>query len=89
MRRVRLLVLGQVQGVSFRAESQRKAKEFSLAGWVRNLPDGRVEITAEGEKENIEKFIEWIKQSPALSKVSNIKSEWQDYIGEFNNFNIK
>ncbi len=55
--RVHILVSGLVQGVFFRAHTREKASELFLSGWVKNLPDGRVEILAEGERENLEKLI--------------------------------
>jgi acylphosphatase len=56
---------------------------------VRNLPDGRVEILAEGEKEKLERLVEWVKKGPKIAKVDNLNMEWQEYKGEFKNFEIK
>ena len=56
---VHIIVHGRVQGVFFRASAQGRAVELSLVGWVRNLPDNTVEIHAEGDRENLELFIEW------------------------------
>jgi acylphosphatase len=87
--RVHIFVLGQVQGVFFRAETRAKAKELGLFGWVRNLENGRVEILAEGEKEKLEKLVEWAKEGPALARVNGVKVEWQEYKGEFSQFEIR
>jgi len=56
--RAHILVSGIVQGVFFRANTAEKARELSLLGWVKNLPDGRVEAVFEGEKEKIEEIID-------------------------------
>ena len=87
--RVHIFVEGFVQGVFFRANTYEKAKELQLTGWVRNLPDGRVEIVAEGEKEKVEKLIEWAKIGPSLAKVENVKILWEKYQGEFEDFSIR
>jgi acylphosphatase len=87
--RVHIFVLGQVQGVFFRAETRTKAKELGLFGWVKNLENGRVEILAEGEKEKLEKLVEWVKEGPALARVNGIQVEWQEYKGEFSQFEIR
>ena len=65
---VHIVVHGSVQGVFFRASTQSQASEHSLTGWVRNLPDGTVEIHAEGEKESLDRFIEWCRQGPPAGK---------------------
>jgi len=64
MNRVHVFVTGRVQGVFFRAETKSKADSLNLTGWVRNLPDGRVETVFEGEKERVDTMIEWCRQGP-------------------------
>ncbi len=71
-----MVVHGRVQGVFFRASTQKKAEELGLAGWVKNRPDGTVEIHAEGQQETLEKLIEWCRQGPALASVSSIDLDW-------------
>ena len=56
---------GRVQGVGFRYFVQHKAEELQIYGWVRNSPEGTVELEAEGEPEKMAKFIGWIKIGPA------------------------
>ncbi len=73
---VHLSVRGRVQGVYFRAGTEKSAKELGLTGWVRNCQDGSVEIHAEGTKEKIEKFIEWCRKGPVLASVKEIDIEW-------------
>ena len=87
--RVHILVSGLVQGVFFRSETKVRAEEFGLFGWVRNLEDGRVEIVAEGEKEKLEKLISWAKKGPDSARVDNLEIDWQEYQGEFSQFDIR
>lgn len=84
-----ILVSGRVQGVLFRKHAQKEAQQLNLTGWAHNLIDGRVEILCEGEKENIEKFIEWCKKGPPLAKVDKIEIEHQAHKGEFKEFEIR
>jgi len=79
---VHFFVSGKVQGVWFRMSTQDKAKELGLTGWARNLPDGRVEVIACGERDKITELHEWLKQGPELAKVSEVVSEeiaWQEH----------
>jgi len=84
-----ILVSGIVQGVFFRANTAEKARELSLLGWVKNLPDGRVEAVFEGEKEKIEEIIDWLKSHPGMSKVEKVEVDWQEAKGDFENFEIR
>lgn len=68
------LVVGRVQGVFFRAATQRKAQELSITGWVRNLPDGRVEVSAFGSTEQLNALEEWLWSGPAAAKVTAVES---------------
>ncbi|MEW6722624.1 MAG: acylphosphatase [Candidatus Micrarchaeota archaeon] len=87
--RLHILVSGDVQGVFFRANAQNEARRLGLTGWVRNLEDGRVEAVAEGERNALEKFLEWCGRGPAGASVSGIESEWLAYQGEFRDFSIR
>lgn len=87
--RVHIFVSGKVQGVFFRFETQVKAQELGLTGWVKNLADGRVEIVAEGEKERVEKLVNWAKRGPEMASVDGFQMEWQEYKGKFEDFEIK
>lgn len=80
MRTVRMFVSGRVQGVGFRAFAQRQADRLGVDGWVRNLPDGRVEALAAGEDEAVEAFIEAVRKGPVLARVSGLDVE--DAAGE-------
>lgn len=89
MRRVRVLISGRVQGVFFRAYTQEEAKRFGLKGWVRNLPDGRVEALFEGEDEAVEKMIKWCHRGSPASKVEKVEVFEEPYLGEYEGFFIK
>ncbi|PIR72201.1 MAG: acylphosphatase [Candidatus Nealsonbacteria bacterium CG10_big_fil_rev_8_21_14_0_10_36_24] len=86
--RVHIFVSGRVQGVFFRTETQKKAERLEITGFVRNLPDGRVEAILEGEKEKVEKVIEWARKGPFFAKVKNVEIINGNYKGEFKEFNI-
>ena len=87
--RAQIFVSGKVQGIFFRDNTRKRAEELGVYGWVRNLPDGRVEAVFEGEKEKVEEMIEWAKKGPEFAKVNGIEVEWQEYKGEFKNFEIR
>ncbi|MEK7377791.1 MAG: acylphosphatase [Candidatus Binatota bacterium] len=87
--RVRLRIEGRVQGVFFRASAQEEAGRLGLKGWVRNCPDGSVEVVAEGEKKNIDDLVNWCRHGPPGAHVSNVQLQWQEYQSEFRDFRIK
>ncbi len=71
--RARVLVSGSVQGVFFRDSTREKAESLSLAGWVRNLPDGNVEAVFEGSAPNVREMIEWCEAGPPRATVENVE----------------
>lgn len=87
--RVHMIVSGRVQGVFFRQNTLNKAKELGVFGWVKNLPDGRLEAVFEGEKKKVAKIVNWAEKGPVSAKVSDIKVKWQEYKGEFKGFKLK
>jgi len=87
--RAHVLISGRVQGVLFRSETQDDAVRQGLTGWVRNLPDGRVEAVFEGEKDRVDALIEFCRQGPPGAKVTRVEVTWGDYIGEFKSFSIR
>ena len=86
--RAHVLVNGQVQGVFFRYETRNYAKKFNVMGWVRNLPDGRVEALFEGEKNDVQKLVEFCRKGPIGARVESVDVQWSDYKGEFNSFRV-
>ena len=72
MVRYRVLISGRVQGVFFRDSCRRLAEQHGVAGWVCNLPDGRVEAVFEGPDENVRRLVEWAHTGPRLAVVDNV-----------------
>jgi acylphosphatase len=70
--RYRVLISGQVQGVNFRAACQRTARLRGVAGWVRNLGDGRVEAVFEGRPGDVEHLVDWARRGPRLAVVTGV-----------------
>jgi acylphosphatase len=87
--RCHIFVSGKVQGVFFRQNTLERAKTLGLKGWVRNTQDGRVEAIFEGEKEKVEKILEWVKSGPPLARVENVEIRFEDFKGEFDDFEIR
>ena len=77
-----------MQGVLFRREITNVARGVGITGWVRNLPDGRVEAVAEGENEKLEELIRFCYVGPPRAKVSGVEVDWSDFKGEFRGFKI-
>ena len=73
---VHLIARGRVQGVWFRAGTQEQALQSGVCGWARNCPDGAGEIHAAGEKETLERFINWCRKGPPAAQVSDLDIEW-------------
>jgi acylphosphatase len=86
---VRLLIRGKVQGVYFRFNMHQVAKKNSVVGWVRNLPDGNVEALLEGNKEDVNQVVEWSRMGPENAKVDEVKVEYGQYVGEYNDFIVR
>ncbi|MBI2653646.1 acylphosphatase [Candidatus Woesearchaeota archaeon] len=73
MKCIHLIVSGRVQGVFFRDNTRRKAKELGLNGYAKNLPDGTVEVVAEGREYKLNELVDFIKKGPGVAKVEGIK----------------
>jgi acylphosphatase len=86
--RARILVSGKVQGVYYRQTTKEVASRNGLKGWVRNLADGRVEAVFEGDKESIDRTIEWCRTGPPNARVQAVDVSFEDYSGEFSDFRI-
>ena len=77
VRRLHLVITGRVQGVGFRYYVLRCARDRDLVGWVRNRPDGSVELVAEGDEASLRGLLADLKQGPPLSWVQQVSTEWQ------------
>ena len=87
MKTIRLTIKGKVQGVFFRATAKDIADDLGVKGWVRNLPDRNVEITATATEEMLQKFIDWCKAGPPKARVDDVIVEELDF-QQFNDFTI-
>ncbi len=87
-KRIQLVVRGRVQGVYYRATAQREAREHGLTGWVKNRPDGSVEMVVEGEEDDVKDFLNWAQQGPTTARVDKVETKWRSYTGEFAAFRI-
>lgn len=87
--RAHVFVSGRVQGVFFRSEARHEARIRGVKGWVRNLPDGRVEAVFEGEEEAVKELIDFCKWGPPGAKVTKVDVKWEVYTGEFKDFEIR
>jgi acylphosphatase len=71
--RKRLLISGRVQGVFFRDTCQRLAVRHDVRGWVRNLPDGRVEAVLEGPADRVDRIVSWAHRGPRDARVDDVE----------------
>ena len=85
---VRSLITGRVQGVGYRYNTRLHAIALGLVGWVRNLPDGRVEAIIEGDPTQIAKMVEWLHTGPPAAEVSSVETEDQP-LQQFSAFEIR
>lgn len=88
MKRMHVIISGRVQGVFFRAETQRAAKDFNLTGWVRNMADGRVEAVFEGDDTNVDKMIAWCHSGPPAARVEEVAVNEEPCTDIFQDFSI-
>ncbi|MFQ6050446.1 MAG: acylphosphatase [Candidatus Hydrothermarchaeota archaeon] len=87
--RAHVFISGRVQGVFFRSHTRRTAIDLGITGWVRNLRDGRVEAVFEGEKDKVERMINWCRRGPPHAKVTSVDVKWEEYKGEFDGFEVR
>lgn len=77
-KRAHVYISGRVQGVMFRDATRQKAEELGLNGWVKNLPDGRVEAVFEGPAREVEEMTRWCEEGPSMAAVENVETEPED-----------
>ncbi|SDJ56530.1 acylphosphatase [Natronorubrum texcoconense] len=80
--RAHVFVTGTVQGVYYRANTRDTAREKGIAGWVKNLEDGRVEAIFEGPEDAVESMIEWCQTGSPAAEVENVEAEYEEPQGE-------
>lgn len=88
-KRALAVVQGFVQGVGYRHFALRTAQRFSLRGYVRNLPDGNVEVVMEGPQPAILQMLEALRRGPSYSQVRHLDLTWFDSRGEFKDFGVR
>ena len=87
--RRRVLISGMVQGVNFRYYTKTAARNGGVFGWVRNLPDGRVEAVFEGDQEKVEALISWCHKGSPHGRVDEVKVLVEPHKGEFADFDVR
>jgi len=87
--RLHAMVKGRVQGVGFRAFTQRVAVNLGLTGWVRNRWDGTVEIVAEGPRTEVEELLASLQRGPFAGTTRSVQFDWQRATGEFTHFRVR
>jgi len=87
--RLRAIVSGRVQGVNFRAYTQREAMRLNLRGYALNRSDGSVEVVAEGERGALEKLLVWLYRGSPSARVEQVKPRWEKASGEYAHFEVR
>jgi acylphosphatase len=87
--RAHIYISGRVQGVFFRARTMERAVRLGVSGWIRNLPDGRVEAVFEGEEEPIKEIVEFCKKGPKNAVVTSFDLRKEPFANEFNDFKVR
>lgn len=83
------LIYGNVQGVGYRVATEHQAKSLELTGWVRNLPDGCVEILAQGDDKALQTLQDWLAQGPRFAAVQTVTMQNLDVCAELTHFEIR
>jgi acylphosphatase len=86
---IHLFITGLVQGVSYRANAAGMAQRLGLKGWVRNLPDGRVELLAQGEDKALRALLAWAHEGPTQSRVDHVEAHWAEPLELLADFHIR
>jgi len=89
MKRVNIIINGSVQGVFFRANAKEIALSLGLKGYAKNLPNGAVEVVAEGPEDKLKELISFCKKGPEAAEVSKVDVEFSDASNEFDGFEVK
>ena len=87
--RAHVYVSGSVQGVFFRDSAREKAEQLGVAGWVKNLPDGRVEVLLEGPPEQVREMIRWCEQGPPHATVEDVDAEFEGPGEDLDGFEVR
>ena len=88
MQQIECIVSGAVQGVAYRVYAQDAAGELGLVGYVKNLTDGTVLVCAQGDRDTLKDFVEYLHEGSLLSKVTSVSVEWGTPVAQFDDFGI-
>lgn len=88
-RGLHLYLSGRVQGVGFRHFARREAGKLGLVGWVKNLPDGRVEIQVAGDRERLEEYKQRLDGGPSFARVDHIEEHELDHVPDWDGFDVR
>ncbi len=88
MIRLKVLIGGRVQGVGFRFFTKENGEKFNCSGWVKNLPDGRVEAEIQGDEENVARLLELLRKGPGMGFVNDFNSQHLPIIEDETKFKI-
>lgn len=86
--RVHIWISGSVQGVFFRESTKKQASALRVVGWVKNLPDGRVEAVFEGPEDKVAQLLAWCQTGPAGARVSSVEIKHEQPTGQLESFKI-
>ena len=89
MHRMKLVIVGRVQGVFFRASAIEEAHRLGVTGWIRNTPTGAVELIAEGEDAALAALRRWCAHGPPSARVEKVQEFREDATGEFRDFGAR
>lgn len=87
--RLRAIVRGRVQGVSLRYYTRQQAQQLGITGYVRNRRDGTVEVEAEGARNDVTRFLNWLHCGSPMAIVEGVSVEWLPYTGQFQRFEVR
>ena len=83
------IIHGRVQGVGFRYSTVSRAREIGVTGYARNMPDGTVEVVAEGDEDKLKQLVAWLKNGPPASRVENVHYHYTPYNGFYKRFSVE
>ncbi|MCZ6680754.1 MAG: acylphosphatase [Candidatus Poribacteria bacterium] len=84
-----ILISGRVQGIGFRYFTKQNAMQLGIHGYAKNLPDGTVEVVAEGDNATLDQFMTILRKGPPAAKVDDVKVEARPFSGEYTTFEIR
>lgn len=88
-KRAHVYISGMVQGVFFRDSTRQQAESLDLAGWVRNLPDGRVEALFEGPSDKVHQMVQWCNDGPPHAGVEDVDADYEPARGDLSGFEVR